>query len=168
VKALGDYQKEGFEMFKYLSIGLLALATMASVAEAKSGVKIGVLSCEIEGGPGFIIGSSKAVDCVYEPASGARQEHYSGTIGKLGIDIGVTGRTVVAWAVFAPGKVNKGALKGTYTGASAEATVAVGLGANVLVGGFKKGINLQPISVQGQTGLNVAAGVASLKLRYAG
>jgi hypothetical protein len=155
-------------MFKYLSIGLLALATMASVAEAKSGVKIGVLSCEVEGGPGFIIGSSKAVDCVYEPASGARPEHYSGTIGKLGVDIGVTGRTVVAWAVFAPGKVNKGALKGTYTGASAEATVAVGLGANVLVGGFKKGINLQPVSVQGQTGLNIAAGIASLKLRYVG
>ena len=69
---------------------------------------------------------------------------------------------------FAPGKVTKGALKGSYTGASAEATVAVGLGANVLVGGFKKGINLQPISVQGQTGLNIAAGVASLKLRYVG
>ena len=86
-------------MYKFLSIGLLALVTMASAAEAKSGVKIGVLSCEIEGGPGFIIGSSKAVDCVYEPASGARPEHYSGTIGKLGVDIGVTGRTVVAWAV---------------------------------------------------------------------
>ena len=72
----------------------------------------------------------------------------------------------MAWAVFAPGKINKGALKGSYTGASAEATVAVGLGANVLVGGFKKGINLQPISFQAQTGLNIAAGVGSLKLRY--
>jgi hypothetical protein len=168
VKCAWQLSKEGFEMYKFLTIGLLALVTMASAAEAKSGVKIGVLSCEIEGGPGFIIGSSKAVDCVYEPASGARSEHYSGTIGKLGIDIGVTGRTVVAWAVFAPGKVSKGALKGSYTGASAEATVAVGLGANVLVGGFKKGINLQPISVQGQTGLNIAAGVANLKLRYVG
>jgi hypothetical protein len=83
----------------------------------------------------------------------------------LGIDIGVTDRTVLAWAVFAPGKINKGALKGSYSGASAEATVLVGLGANVLVGGFNEGINLQPLSVQAQTGLNIAAGVASLKLR---
>ena len=155
-------------MYKFLSVGLLALVTMASAAEAKSGVKIGVLSCEVAGGVGFIIGSSKGVDCVYRPASGARAEKYSGSIGKLGIDIGVTEKTVLAWAVFAPGKVNKGALKGSYTGASAEATVAVGLGANVLIGGFKKGINLQPISVQAQTGLNIAAGVASLHLDYAG
>ena len=155
-------------MYKFLSVGLLALVTMASAAEAKSGVKIGVLSCEVAGGVGFIIGSSKGVDCVYRPASGARVEKYSGSIGKLGIDIGVTEKTVLAWAVFAPGKVNKGALKGSYTGASAEATVAVGLGANVLIGGFKKGINLQPISVQAQTGLNIAAGVASLHLDYAG
>jgi len=152
-------------MRKILSVGLLSLALMASAADAKSGIKVGVLSCEVAGGAGFIIGSSKAVDCVYDPASGGRREHYSGSIGKLGIDIGVTDRTVLAWAVFAPGKINMHALRGSYTGASAEATVLVGLGANVLVGGFKKGINLQPISVQGQTGLNIAAGVASLKLR---
>ena len=155
-------------MRKILSAGLLALVAMASAADAKSGVKIGVLSCDVAGGVGFIIGSSKSVDCVYSPASGARAEHFSGSIGKLGIDIGVTEQTVLAWAVFAPGKVNKCALKGSYTGASAEATVVVGLGANVLVGGFKKGINLQPLSVQAQTGLNVAAGVSSLQLRYAG
>lgn len=155
-------------MRKILSVGLLALVAMASAADAKSGVKIGVLSCGIGGGVGFIIGSSKPVDCVYRPSSGGRAERYSGSIGKLGIDIGVTNETVLAWAVFAPGKTKKGALKGSYTGASAEATVGIGLGANVLVGGFNKGINLQPLSVQAQTGLNIAAGVASLKLRYAG
>ena len=155
-------------MRKILSLGLLSLVLMASAADAKSGVKIGVLSCGIEGGVGYIIGSSKGVDCVYQPASGARPEHYSGSIGKLGLDVGVTNQTVLAWAVFAPGKIKKGALKGSYRGASAEATVGIGLGANVLVGGFNKGINLQPLSVQAQTGLNVAAGVSSLKLRYAG
>ena len=81
-------------MRKILSIALLSLVAMASAADAKSGIKIGVLSCEIAGGAGFIIGSSKAVDCVYEPASGARREHYTGSIGKLGIDIGVTDRAV--------------------------------------------------------------------------
>ena len=153
-------------MYKFLSIGLLALVAMASAADAKSGVKVGILSCQVDGGVGFIIGSSKGVDCVYRPSSGARPEHYSGSIGKLGVDIGVTDRTRVAWAVFAPGKLNKGALKGSYTGASAEATVAVGVGANVLVGGFRKGINLQPLSLQAQTGLNVAGGIGSLRLRY--
>jgi hypothetical protein len=152
-------------MRKILSVTLLALVTMASAADAKSGIKVGMLSCGVEGGVGFIIGSSKAVDCVYQPASGGAPEHYSGSIGKLGLDVGFTNQTVLAWAVFAPGMTRKGALKGSYTGASAEATVLVGLGANVLVGGFEKGINLQPISIQGQTGLNVAAGVASLKLR---
>ena len=154
-------------MRKILSVSLLALVTMASAADAKSGVKVGMLSCGVEGGVGFIIGSSKAIDCVYQPASGSAPEHYSGSIGKLGLDVGVTQQAVLAWAVFAPGKTNKGALKGSYSGASAEATIGVGLGANVLVGGFEKGINLQPLSVQGQTGLNIAAGVSSLKLAYA-
>ena len=155
-------------MRKILSVSLLALMTMASAADAKSGVKIGVLSCGIGGGVGYIIGSNKPIDCVYQPANGNRAEHYTGSIGKLGIDIGVTGQTVVAWAVFAPGKIKRGALKGYYGGASAEATVLVGLGANVLIGGFNKSINLQPLSVQAQTGLNIAAGVASLRLRYTG
>ena len=155
-------------MRKLLSVAVLALVAAVPVAQANSGVKIGVLSCGVGGGVGYIIGSSKPVDCVYQPAGGGRAEHYTGSIGKLGIDIGVTSQTVIAWAVFAPGKTKAGALKGSYTGVSAEATVAVGLGANVLVGGFEKGINLQPVSVQAQTGLNIAGGIASLKLSYAG
>ena len=154
---------------KKLIIGsMLALCLAAPVASAKDGVKIGVLTCHIEGGAGFIIGSSKAVDCVYEPAGGKRAENYEGSIGKLGIDIGVTGDTVVVWAVFAPGSVKRGALKGTYGGASAEATVIAGLGANVLIGGFNRAINLQPVSVQAQSGLNIAVGIAGLSLDYVG
>lgn len=153
-------------MNKYIAIAAAALTLAAAApapASAAGGIKVGVLTCHIDGGVGFIIGSSKDVQCVFK-GTGGRREHYSGSIGKLGIDIGITKDTVVAWAVFAPGKVNRGALKGTYTGASAEATVIAGLGANVLIGGFKKSINLQPLSVQGQTGLNVAAGLASLTL----
>jgi len=142
-------------------------ASLAAIGPAQAGgVKIGLLSCEVEGGVGYIIGSSKRVHCVYSPSGGGAREHYSGRIGKLGVDIGITEGTRVAWAVFAPGKVKKGALQGNYTGASAEATVIAGLGANVLVGGFRKTINLQPVSVQAQTGLNVAAGIASLHLDY--
>jgi hypothetical protein len=107
---------------------------------------------------------SKHADCVFKRAGGGR-EHYRGSIGKLGVDIGVTSATELGWIVFAPGKITRGALKGSYTGAGAEATLGLGLGANVLIGGFKRGINLQPISLQAQQGLNVAAGVESLHLR---
>lgn len=151
-------------MKKIITASLVTLGLLASPALAKSGVKVGMLTCSVEGGVGYIIGSSKGVDCVYQSSGGGRIENYSGRIGKLGVDIGVTGQTTIAWVVFAPGKVKPGALKGSYTGASAEATVIGGLGANVLIGGFRKTINLQPVSLQAQTGLNVAAGIASLHL----
>lgn len=154
-------------MKKTVIAALIALGLAASPALAASkGVKIGVLTCDVAGGVGMIIGSSKAVDCSFEGTIGQR-ERYKGTIGKFGLDIGVTSKGVMAWAVFAPGKLKAGALAGHYAGASAEATIAVGLGANVLVGGSDKSIALQPLSVQAQTGLNLAAGVASLRLKRA-
>jgi hypothetical protein len=144
------------------ALGFAAAPALA----ASNGVKIGMLTCNVAGGVGMIIGSSKGVDCVFEGTVGQR-ERYTGSIGKLGLDVGVTGKAVMAWAVFAPGKLKSGALAGRYAGASAEATVAVGLGANVLIGGSDKSIALQPVSVQAQTGLNLAAGVASLRLKKA-
>jgi Protein of unknown function (DUF992) len=153
-------------MRKILLAGLMMATAFAVPAQAKPGVKIGVLTCGVEGGVGFILGSSKNVECMFRSVRG-RTESYEGTIGKLGVDIGVTTKTVVAWAVFAPGSTKRGGLKGSYAGATAEATAGVGLGANVLIGGFKNTINLQPISVQAQTGLNVAAGIAGLTLRSA-
>jgi Protein of unknown function (DUF992) len=150
-------------MKKLLASFLLVSAFAATPAMAGA-VKVGVLNCRIEPGVGFIIGSSKDVECEFKRAGGGR-EYYKGTIGKLGLDIGVTTDGVLGWIVFAPGKTKRGSLRGSYTGASAEATVGLGVGANVLVGGFKKSINLQPLSLQAQTGLNLAAGVASLNLR---
>lgn len=146
-----------------LALGVAAMGAVSN-AEAKAGVKVGVLTCDIEGGVGYVLGSSKKIDCTFKPGHGHRAEHYHGSIGKLGVDLGITGRGKLAWVVFAPGNVNRGGLAGNYIGASAQATVIGGLGANVLVGGFRKTINLQPISIQGQTGLNVAAGIASLTL----
>lgn len=143
---------------------MLGLATIATDARAEGGVKVGLLTCSVHSGFGWIIGSSKAVRCVYHPAGGGEPEFYQGRIGKLGVDIGYTAQTGIAWAVFAPGNLRHGALKGSYTGASAEATVVGGVGANVLIGGFHHTINLQPVSLQAQTGLNVAAGIGSLSL----
>lgn len=151
-------------MKKIITASLITVGLLASPAFAKSGVKVGLLTCHVAGGVGYILGSSKKVDCAYKPVGGGNVEHYEGRIGKLGVDIGVTGDTVIGWAVFAPGKVKHGALKGSYSGVSAEATVIGGLGANVLIGGFRKTVNLQPVSIQAQTGLNVAAGIGSLHL----
>jgi Protein of unknown function (DUF992) len=152
-------------MKKILSIALLAaVATLTGTSAQAGGIKVGVLTCRVDAGAGWLIGSSKDVECVFKGNHG-RREYYTGSIGKLGVDLGVTNETRVAWLVFAPGKLKSGSLKGSYTGASVEATVGLGVGANVLVGGFRKSINLQPLSVQAQTGLNVAAGIASLHLK---
>ena len=148
-------------------IALFAIGLWASPSFGASGVKVGVLNCTVQGGVGLIFGSRKSMNCVFKRSAGG-SEIYTGSVSKVGVDIGVTGKSYIAWAVFAPGKVNRGALAGRYAGGSAEATLGLGLGANVLIGGSKNTIALQPLSVQGQTGLNLAVGIAGLRLKYAG
>ena len=149
-------------------VGAATLGLGAGPASAASGVKVGALTCKISGGVGLILGSKKSVRCNFKPTSGGAVEKYSGSITKVGLDIGVTAKSVVVWAVFAPGKLKAGALAGSYGGGSAEATLGLGLGANVLIGGSKKSVALQPFSVQGQAGLNLAVGIAGLRLKYLG
>ena len=60
-----------------------------------------------------------------------------------------------------------GTLAGNYVGGTASATVGVGVGANALVGGFNNSIALQPLSIEANRGLNVAAGVAEMTLTLA-
>jgi hypothetical protein len=143
----------------------LALAAACSSPAAAQRAKAGVLSCDVSGGFGWIIGSVKSVACVFTPDRPGPAEAYDGSIRKFGVDIGATGRQQMVWGVFAETYGGRGALAGDYVGATAEATVAVGLGANVLLGGSNRTIALQPLSVTGQTGLNIAAGVADLQLR---
>jgi hypothetical protein len=138
-------------------------------AAAQAQVKAGVLSCDVSGGFGWVLGSSKSVSCIFTPDLPGPTEGYVGVINKFGLDIGVTTRQSMVWGVFAPSAgPARGALAGSYVGATGEATFAVGLGANVLVGGSNRSIALQPVSVTGQTGINIAAGVADLQLRPAG
>jgi hypothetical protein len=130
-----------------------------------AGVKAGVLTCSVSSGWGFVFGSSKDVKCDFAPVPGSN-EHYSGTISKFGVDIGYSGAAVIVWTVLAPTTtVAKGALAGTYVGATGSAAVGVGGGANVLVGGSSKQITLQPVSFSGNSGLNVAAGIAGIELK---
>jgi uncharacterized protein DUF992 len=150
-----------------LAIGLVALAIgVAPSARAQGGVRIGTLTCNVASGWGFVFGSSKGLRCTLSPGPG-RPEYYAGTINKFGVDIGYTQGGVLVWAVFAPtANPGPGALNGNYVGATGSATVGVGVGANVLVGGSNSTISLQPLSIEGNTGLNVAAGIGSITLRY--
>ena len=158
-------------MHKHLC-ALAALAISASfavpAAAQQDRTKVGTLTCDVSAGIGVIIGSKKDVACIFTPAQETQpREVYSGAITKLGIDIGATTRGEIVWSVFAPSNRQFGALAGEYVGATAEATVGVGLGANVLLGGSNRTVALQPVSVSGQQGLNLAAGVAGLELRPA-
>ncbi|MBO0737776.1 MAG: DUF992 domain-containing protein [Alphaproteobacteria bacterium] len=146
----------------------LVLAGLAAgdPAHAQSNVQVGTLTCNVAGGWGFILGSSKAIRCTFVRAGGP-PEHYAGSINKFGVDIGYTQGGVLLWTVFAPSAgIPRGALTGSYVGATGSATVGVGAGANVLVGGSRRTISLQPLSVEGNTGLNVAAGIGAMSLRY--
>jgi len=133
-------------------------------ADAASGVNIGSLNCNVSGGVGFIFGSSKEISCVFTKPDGTA-ERYHGDIDKYGVDIGFTSEGYMVWAVFAPGQVKKGALAGKYAGATADVAAGLGLGANVLVGGSTNQIALQPVSIEGMTGLNVAAGFGQITLK---
>lgn len=149
------------------ALALAGIAFASSVqAQGNGRVEVGVLNCIVDGGTGFIFGSSKALSC--ELKRPGRNEGYDGRINKFGVDIGFTTKSYISWAVFAPtSDIAPGALDGEYGGVSAEATAALGVGANALIGGSNRSIVLQPLSVQAQKGLNVALGVASLRLRYA-
>lgn len=149
---------------KNFAASILALGLLAVPAHAEGGIKLGMLVCDVSGSIGLILGGSEAASCTFQGPNGV--EYYKGRITQVGLDIGVTSGAIMSWAVFAPGQVGKGALAGDYAGATAGAAFAVGLGANVLVGGSQQSIALQPVSMEGQAGVNVAAGLANFKLVY--
>ncbi|MBV8755506.1 MAG: DUF992 domain-containing protein [Hyphomicrobiales bacterium] len=155
-------------MLRSSAIGLAlagALGLIATGASAQS-VHVGVLECRGIGTTGFIIGSVQDIECVFR-TSYMPPVRYHGVVRKWGLDVGVTEASVLAWGVLAPtDRIGPGDLAGTYTGVSAGAAVVVGAGANALVGGSGNTFALQPVSVEGQTGINVTLGVASLELRY--
>lgn len=135
-------------------------------ADRVGGVKIGYLTCDVGGGVGYVLGSAKDAQCVFTSAMGGEPvDRYSGVIRKMGVDLGFTTRSTLVWAVFAPtAGYHHGSLGGLYQGATVEATVGAGVGANVLVGGTSGSIHLQTVSVTGQLGLNLAATGTSMTL----
>lgn len=149
-----------------MAAAALAATTTLPVEAQPSRVQVGQLTCSLSAGIGLIIGSQRNVNCNFQPDNGP-PEAYTGTMTKIGLDVGVTGGSAIVWGVFAGTNRYSGMLTGTYTGAQAEATIGAGLGANVLIGGSGSSVALQPLSVQGQVELNVAAGIGSLELHLA-
>ena len=155
-------------MLRHAIAAAAVLAVASAQPAAAQQVKAGVLTCDVSAGIGLIIGSQKSVSCLYSPELPGPQEAYVGAITRIGLDIGITAGGVMVWAVFTSTSVRgPGFLAGDYVGGSAEASIAAGLGANVLVGGSNRTVALQPVSVSGQIGLNLAIGVADLSLRPA-
>jgi hypothetical protein len=161
----GDTQ-ERLIMIRNLSslVALLSLILVSSVASAEGGVKVGYIECEVASGWGYVFGSSKDLNCAYHPSDGGKTDLYTGKIYKLGVDVGYEKAAVILWGVFAPGKVAPGSLAGKYGGATASAAWGVGLGSNVLFGGSKSTVALQPVSISGQEGLSAAVGIAGIEL----
>ncbi len=157
-------------MYRRLLVAISALtlvvgSVILAVPAHAQGVRVGVLTCNVSSGFGFIFGSSRSLNCTFS-GSGGHYEHYTGTINRFGVDIGYIQGGVLIWSVLAPTATPAPcALAGDYGGATAQATVGVGAGANVLVGGNANSISLQPLSIEGTTGLNVAAGIASINLQ---
>jgi Protein of unknown function (DUF992) len=155
-------------MRRSLIIAGIAATLLASSADAQqpmNRVQVGVLECRGGASIGFIVGSVTNLGCVLR-IEGVAEDRYIATVRKVGLDLGITQETALAWGVFAPvAQLAPGDLTGTYAGAQGSASLGVGVGGNVLVGGSNNTIALQPLSVQGSVGINLAAGLESLELR---
>jgi len=143
----------------------VALGALAGPASAQPAAQAGMLSCDVSAGIGMILMQKQTMTCVFAPARGGRPEPYLGRIDQFGVALGAVNQGHLIWGVLAPSAgVPHGALAGVYSGVGAQATAGAGIGANVLVGGSGRAFSLQPLSVQGQTGLNIAGGVVQVTL----
>jgi len=152
-----------------------AVAAIAAVTFALSGsahaqphqIQVGTLTCSLSASVGLIVGSQRNVSCIFHGRPSEPDEAYTGQITRVGLDVGFTAGGVIVWTVFADSNRYAGMLAGTYGGPTAEVSVAAGLGANVLVGGSRHTVALQPVSLQGQVGLDIGAGISALELHPA-
>lgn len=150
-----------------VAVAIALVASVGSAGAVPQQYRAGVLECQGGQNVGFVLGSVTSLNCVFQ-GQGRRPEPYIATIRRAGVDLGFTQQTQLAWAVNAPNtRVGRGQLAGNYGGVGANASVGVGFGGNFLLGGPANAYTLQPISLQGQTGLNVTAGIADLELRPA-
>lgn len=145
------------------------LAATPALAQSQQGgsVSVGTLRCDVAGSSGFVFGSTRQLTCEFAGVGG-RHERYTGEISRYGVDLGFTRAAVMLWGVLAPtSDLKPGLLEGSFAGVSGGITAGVGVGANVLLGGSNRAIQLQPLSIEGNRGLNIALGVAEMTLKPA-
>ena len=148
-----------------LTAAVAMSALVASAATAQSTTKVGTLSCDVSAGVGMILTQKQTMRCEFKPDNGGPPDLYTGRIDQFGVALGAVQQGLLVWGVIAPASgVPHGALAGTYAGLGAQATAGAGLGANALIGGTGRAFSLQPISIQGQTGLNIAGGITTVTL----
>jgi Protein of unknown function (DUF992) len=148
-----------------LAVALTLTALSVSPAAAQSSAQVGTLACDVSAGVGMILTQKQTMTCLFTPTNGGPPEPYLGRIDEFGVALGAVNQGRLVWGVVAPATgLSPGALSGTYTGVGAQATAGAGVGANVLVGGTGRAFSLQPVSIQGQTGLNIAGGVTTVTL----
>jgi hypothetical protein len=151
--------------------GGVALAITTVVASAIPGhaevAKIGILSCDVSRSVGEILARKQSLTCRFKPDAG-QPETYVGNIDEYGIEIGRVDQGHLIWGVSSAMRgVPQGALAGKYVGIGAGAALGVGVGANALVAGNNQSFSLQPLSVDGETGINIATGVIKVTLTAA-
>jgi uncharacterized protein DUF992 len=155
-------------LFSFALLSAASFLTASAAFAQGNTIRQGVLTCRTSASVGLIVGSRQRLRCQFRSETG-RTQNYTGTIGRLGLDVGVTAGGVMAWVVLASTPVTpSGALAGEFVGASGDISVGLGVGANVLVGGTRKSVSLQPLSVEGQVGVNLALGVARMRLTPVG
>lgn len=149
-----------------IAAAAIGSAMMAAPAHA-AGVKVGTLTCDVEAGWGYVLGSQKDLNCVFKSTTTNQISYYTGDVTKLGIDIGYTNAGVMVWTVIAPSTdMQPDALEGKYAGASVGATAVIGGNLNAMIGGLDKSITLQPFSIEGNTGVAVTAAIGAMELDY--
>lgn len=142
---------------------LLALLALPALADDKP--KIGTLICDVSKGIGMIIMEKQKLSCVFTNDKTKATETYTGSIDEFGVALGEVKEGRLVWGVLAADSgPPAGFLAGKYAGLGEDASFGVGAGANVLAGGSQNAVSLQPISVEGETGINIAGGITTLTL----
>ena len=138
-----------------------------NTTNANSRIYIGSLSCNVGGSTGYVLASQKSLDCVFLSKDGLQSAEYTGSIDKVGIDIGYTRAVHTIWRVYSLG-TDRGPsnIGGTYVGEQGTVVAAdTPAGGNWLYGGPNAEIGMVASGVTKDAGYNLATGVAALTIR---
>ena len=158
------------QTIRFLGIVCASIFACADASPARAETfRVGRLICISSPRVGLVVGSTRSLRCVFQQRGSSQQYIYKGRIRRVGLDVGVMGSGSLSWAVFARNsRIGPGTLRGNYVGASGSVALGPGFGANVLIGGSRRSIVLQPLSIERGVGINLAVGVTSLVLTRTG